>query len=67
MKVQQALIDRGYDLGTFGPKKDGVDGKYGDKTSEAVMKFKVDENLGAQKSKATTRGVIYRLDELFPP
>lgn len=66
-KVQQALIDRGYDLGTFGPKKDGVDGKYGDKTSEAVMKFKVDENLSAQKSKATTRGVIYRLDELFPP
>jgi hypothetical protein len=67
MKVQQALIDRGYDLGEFGPKKDGVDGKYGDKTSEAVMKFKVDENLSAQKSKATTRGVIYRLDELFPP
>ena len=67
MKVQQALLDRGYDLGEFGDNKDGVDGKYGDKTSEAVMKFKADENLSAQKSKATTRGVIYRLDELFPP
>ena len=67
MKVQQALLDRGYDLGEFGDNKDGIDGKYGDKTSEAVMKFKADENLSAQKSKATTRGVIYRLDELFPP
>ena len=67
MKVQQALLDRGYDLGEFGPNKDGIDGKYGDKTGQAVMKFKADENLSAQKSKATTRGVIYRLDELFPP
>ena len=67
IKVQQALLDRGYDLGEFGDNKDGIDGKYGDKTSEAVMKFKADENLSAQKSKATTRGVIYRLDELFPP
>ena len=67
MKVQQALLDRGYDLGEFGPNKDGVDGKYGDKTGQAVMKFKTDENLSAQNSKATTRGVIYRLDELFPP
>jgi hypothetical protein len=66
-KVQQALVDRGYDLGDFGPNKDGVDGKYGDRTGQAVMKFKADENLSAQKSKATTRGVIYRLDELFPP
>ena len=33
MKVQQALVDRGYDLGEFGPNKDGVDGKYGDKTA----------------------------------
>ena len=31
------------------------------------MKFKADENLSAQRTKATTRGVIYRLDELFPP
>jgi hypothetical protein len=67
MRVQQALVDRGYDLGDYGPNKDGVDGKYGDKTGRAVMKFKVDENLSAQKTKATTRGVIYRLDDLFPP
>ena len=66
-KVQQALVDRGYDLGDYGPNKDGVDGWYGDKTGQAVMSFKADENLSAQNTKATTRGVMYRLDELFPP
>ncbi len=34
-KIQQALVDKGYDLGDFGPAKDGVDGKYGDKTVAA--------------------------------
>jgi Putative peptidoglycan binding domain len=65
--VQRALVDRGYDLGPYGPAKDGVDGWYGDKTSDAVKKFKADENLGAQSSGRADRGVIYRLDELFPP
>ena len=31
-KIQQLLVEKGYDLGDFGPAKDGVDGKYGDKT-----------------------------------
>ena len=66
--VQQALVDLGkYDLGEFGPAKDGVDGKYGSKTSGAVKQFKVDENLGSQAKGSTNRGVIFRLDELFPP
>jgi hypothetical protein len=66
--VQQALVDLGkYDLGTFGPAKDGVDGKYGDKTSDAVKQFKADEDLGSQSIGSTNRGVIFRLDDLFPP
>jgi hypothetical protein len=66
--VQEALRDLAkYDLGTFGPAKDGVDGKYGDKTRAAVKQFKADENLGNRTSGNTDRGVIYRLDELFPP
>jgi len=65
--VQQALLDLGYDLGAFGPAKDGVDGKYGEKTSDAIKRFKVAENLGAQSKGSTDRGVIYRLDDLFPP
>ena len=66
-KIQQLLVERGYDLGDFGPAKDGVDGKYGDKTVAAVKQFKVDENLGNQSSGRVDRGVILRLDELFPP
>ena len=66
-KIQQLLVEKGYDLGDFGPAKDGVDGKYGDKTSEAVKTFKADENLGNTSSGRVDRGVILRLDELFPP
>jgi hypothetical protein len=66
--VQQALLDLGrYDLGDFGPAKDGVDGKYGTKTSDAIKQFKVDEDLGSQSIGSTNRGVIFRLDDLFPP
>lgn len=64
--IQQMLVDLSYDLGDFGPGGDGVDGAYGKKTSAAIKKFKIDENLGSQSSGATDRGVIYRLDELFP-
>ena len=35
--VQQALVDLGYDLGNYGPKEDGVDGNFGDKTKAAVI------------------------------
>jgi peptidoglycan hydrolase-like protein with peptidoglycan-binding domain len=56
-----------YDLGSFGPAKDGVDGKYGDKTRAAVKQFKADESLGNPTSGNTDHGVIYRLDDLFPP
>jgi microbial transglutaminase/putative peptidoglycan binding protein len=64
--IQGMLRQMNYDLGDYGPAGDGVDGKYGKKTVAAIKQFKVDENLGNQKSGATDRGVIYRLDELFP-
>jgi Microbial transglutaminase/Putative peptidoglycan binding domain len=65
--LQTLLLERGYDLGDYGPAKNGVDGKYGDKTTDAVKKFKADENLGNRVSGRADRGVIMRLDELFPP
>ena len=38
-KVQQALVNLGYDLGNTGPKGDGVDGNYGGKTEKAYQLF----------------------------
>jgi hypothetical protein len=37
--LQMMLKMLGYDLGTFGPNKDGVDGKFGDDTEKAVKQF----------------------------
>lgn len=35
--LQRALVKAGYDIGTFGPKNDGVDGDYGPKTESALV------------------------------
>tara|TARA_R100000315_G_C5235704_1_gene147843 strand:- start:703 stop:2211 length:1509 start_codon:yes stop_codon:yes gene_type:complete len=53
-EIQQILKNNGYDLGTSGPNKDGVDGKYGDKTYKAVRdyqsknKLKIDGIVGPE-------------------
>ena len=38
-ELQRDLLQLGYDLGTYGPEKDGADGKFGAKTEEAVRSF----------------------------
>lgn len=43
--LQILLKAKGYDLGTAGPNKDGVDGKYGPKTKAAVRSYQHAENL----------------------
>lgn len=37
--IQKLLKEGGYDLGKFGPRKDGVDGKRGDKTYAAYIDY----------------------------
>ena len=68
-KVQQALVDldRGYDLGSSGPGRDGVDSSYGPKTAAAVRQFKHDENLGFEQFGDIGPGTMHRLDEIFGP
>lgn len=63
--IQQALVDQGdYNLGTFGPNGDGVDGVFGSKTADAIKKFKVDFNLFGPASSDIDKGVIAELDTL---
>ena len=38
-ELQNDLVSLGYDLGTFGPEKNGVDGSFGAKTETAVKEF----------------------------
>ncbi len=37
--IQQKLKSLGYDLGTYGPNKDGIDGNYGKRTLAAIKSF----------------------------
>ena len=43
--LQQGLKKLGYDLGTSGDNKDGIDGDYGSKTVNAVRKFQTKANI----------------------
>ncbi|MEG2882667.1 MAG: N-acetylmuramoyl-L-alanine amidase [Christensenella sp.] len=43
--VQRTLIDFGYELGSTGPDKNGVDGEFGSKTKKAVIAFQRDYGL----------------------
>ena len=38
-EIQRRLVERGYDLGTWGPQKDGVDGRMGPTTITALRAF----------------------------
>lgn len=43
--IQKRLQKLGYDLGKFGPNKDGIDGDYGDTTVKAVKAFQESNGL----------------------
>jgi len=44
-EIQQMLVDLKYDIGKFGPKKDGVDDKYGKFTMNGMRKFQKENSL----------------------
>lgn len=43
--MQRLLKARGYDLGDYGPNRDGIDGDFGKKTEDAVKAFQRAEGL----------------------
>ncbi len=43
--LQRVLKVLGYELGTFGPDKDGIDGNYGVMTQNAVKRFQETNGL----------------------
>ena len=43
--MQRLLKERGYDLGDYGPNRDGIDGDFGMKTEDAVKAFQRAEGL----------------------
>jgi hypothetical protein len=45
IEIQKMLKKLGYDLGTSGPNKDGIDGNYGMNTSVSVIEFQNEYNL----------------------
>jgi peptidoglycan hydrolase-like protein with peptidoglycan-binding domain len=61
VKIQQALLDSGYDLG---PK--GADGHYGQRTWNAIKQFKANEHLGWEHMGDVGPGTMTRLNERFP-
>lgn len=42
-RIQQVLVDAGYDIGKYGAKKNGVDGLMGKKTAEALRRFEYED------------------------
>lgn len=44
-QLQQKLVDNNFDLGSYGPDGNGVDGNYGSKTEEAVRRFQTLTNI----------------------
>ena len=60
-RVQQALVDLGFDLGPA-----GADGDYGSRTAAAVRQFKTVHGLGFTQFGDVGPGTMRRLDQLFP-
>ena len=47
VELQEDMVELGYDLGSYGPEKDGVDGKFGASTEKAVKQFQQASGLKA--------------------
>ena len=65
-EIQTMLIKMDYFIGKFGPKKDGVDSKYGKFTMDAIRKFQKENGLNPNgvTEKNTYTKLIEKIKEL---
>lgn len=65
MELQKILVDKGYYIGRYGPKKDGVDGKYGPFTKAAHEAFKegINPKKYEQERPSRAQNYIGNIDE----
>ncbi len=64
--LQAMLIDRGYDLGTFGPNGDGVDQSAGDSTRKALHDWKIAAGITEATSGGEGKIGQYEYSALHP-
>ena len=57
IELQKDLVGLGYDLGKYGPEKNGVDGSFGQKTEDAVKAFQR-THTGVGGTKLAVDGVV---------
>ncbi len=64
--LQKMLIDRGYDLGAYGPNGDGVDSSAGNTTRKALHNWKIDVGITVDTSAGSGVIGIYEYAALHP-
>jgi len=62
-EVQSMLVGLGYDIGDFGPKKDGNDSKYGKYTMNGIRKFQKENGL--KEDGITEKNTYKKLKEVW--
>lgn len=62
--VQQALVDLGNNLGSYGPNHDGVDKIFGPVTEQAVIDFQTSESITVPTPGVVDQATLRCLDEV---
>lgn len=64
--LQAMLVERGYDLGTWGPNEDGIDGSAGDDTRTALHEWKIAAGITPATSAGQGKIGAYEYTQLHP-
>ena len=62
-EIQTMLVGLGYDIGDFGPQKDGIDSKYGKYTMNGIRKFQKENGL--KEDGITEKNTYKKLKEVW--